>query len=169
MTVFIILGAIGLAVLVLSLIFGDIFDFDGGIVSLPAIAIGLVVFGASGALTHSLGLEIIWAYVISIVIGVFAMLLAGYMVKKLASSSDGVPRNVTGDTGTAMSDITGSSGEVALDDPNEIERRLAFADEMIPQGTRIRVVKHLGSRVKVEPLLNPSPSSPTQQPPQSTV
>lgn len=151
MTLFIILGGVGLALLLVSLIFGDFFDFDGGgFISVPGIAIGLVVFGASGAITLSAGLGVLWVYVIALIVGIIAYALSALVVRSLQRSSDGEARDVTGDTGTAMSRITGSSGEVSLDGVGEIERRLAFADEEIPSGTRIRVVRAFGSRVKVE-------------------
>lgn len=152
MTVFLILGAIGLVLIVLSLMFGDLFELDGGFVSLPAIAVALVVFGASGAITIALGLGVIWAYLIAIAIGLLAYGLAAGMIRSLQRSGDGLPREVTGSTGTAMSRITTSSGEVSLDVVGEVERRLAFADAQIEQGTRIRVIEQHGTRVKVEPL-----------------
>lgn len=152
MTLFIILGGVGLALLLISLVFGDFLDFDGGgLVSIPGISIGLVVFGASGAITMSAGLDQLWVYVIAIAIGLVAYALAALVVRSLQRSSDGGARDVTGDTGLAMSQITMSSGEVSLDAPGEIERRLAFADADIEQGTRIRVVRMFGSRIKVEP------------------
>ena len=40
-------------------------------------------------------------------------------------------------------------GEVSLDGPGEIERRLAYSDAPIAEGARIRVVEHAGTRVKV--------------------
>ncbi|MGO2752070.1 MAG: NfeD family protein [Pseudoclavibacter sp.] len=151
MTVFIIIGAIGLGLLVFSLFFGEVLDVDaGGLLSVPGLAVALVVFGASGAITDSMGLPQFWAYIVAIVIGLIAYVGSALLVRNLSRSSDGVPRDVTGDTGTAMSRITNSSGEVALDGSHEIERRLAFADGEIEQGARIRVVQHLGSRVKVE-------------------
>ena len=41
------------------------------------------------------------------------------------------------------------AGEVSLDGPHEIERRLAYSDEPLAEGVRIRVVEHSGTRVKV--------------------
>lgn len=161
MTLFIILGAIGLGLLLVSLIFGDLFDFDGGgIISVPAIAVALVLFGASGAITTAADLDPIWVYVVAAACGLVAYALSAMIVRSLSRSSDGVPRDVAGDTGIAMSDITGSTGEVSLDGVGEIERRMAFADEAIPQGTRIRVVKMYGSRIKVERLVPLAPDAP---------
>lgn len=162
MTLFIILGAVGLALLVVSLIFGDLFDLDGGgLVSVPAIAVALVLFGASGAITTAAHLDPVWVYVVAAACGVVAYGLSALLVRSLSRSSDGTPRDVTDDTGIAMSDITGSSGEVSLDGAGEIERRMAFADETIPQGTRIRVVQMYGSRIKVERLVPVAPPAPS--------
>lgn len=164
MTLFIILGGVGLALLLISLVFGDIFDFDGGgLISIPGIGIGLVVFGASGAITTAAGLHPLWVYLIATLVGLVAYALAALVVRSLQRSSDGEQRDVTGDTGLAMSRITQSTGEVSLDAPGEIERRLAFADTDIEQGTRIRVVRMFGSRVKVEPYAD-HPSTPGGDP-----
>lgn len=152
MTIFIVLGAIGLGLLLVSLVFGDLLDIDGGLISIPGIAVALVVFGASGALTSSFGLDQVWAYVVAIVIGLVAYIFAGRLIRSLARSSDGTPRDVAGDTGVATAPISAASGEVSLDGVGEIERRLAFSDTPIPAGARIRVVAMHGTRVKVEPL-----------------
>lgn len=158
MTLFIILGGVGLALLLISLVFGDFLDFDGGgLISIPGIAIGLVVFGASGAITTTSGLDPLWVYVIATVIGIVAYALAALVVRSLQRSSDGEQRDITGATGLAMSRITQSTGEVSLDAPGEIERRLAFADADIEQGTRIHVIRMFGSRVKVEPYFSAVP------------
>lgn len=167
MTLFIILGGVGLALLLISLVFGDFLDFDGGgLISIPGIAIGLVVFGASGAITTASGLDPLWVYVIATAVGLVAYALAALVVRSLQRSSDGEQRDVTGDTGLAMSRITQSTGEVSLDAPGEIERRLAFADVEIEQGSRIVVVRMFGSRVKVEKYSEPS-SAPTESGPAS--
>lgn len=163
MTVFIIIGAVGLALLVLSFLFDGLFDLDGGgFISVPGIAIALTVFGASGALARSLDLDTLWAYVIAIAIGVIAYVGSALIIRSLARSSDGEARDVTGDTGIAKSDISTSSGEVALDGSGEIERRMAFSDAPIPEGTLIRVVEVFGSRIKVEPLGRSTPLDPAK-------
>lgn len=152
LTPFLIIGGIGLVVLVISLVAGDIFDhFDigDGAISGTALGIAAVVFGASGALVLTSGLDVVWAYVLAAVLAIAAYLLAALFVRRLTRSSDGVPTNVVGLTGVTRSDISPAGGEVSLDGPNEVERRLAFSDAPIPEGTRIRVVEHSGTRVKV--------------------
>jgi len=152
LTPFLIIGGIGLLVLLISLIAGDIFDhFDVGDGALSGTALGIaaVVFGASGALVLSTGLEVVWAYVLAAVLAIVAYLLAALFVRRLTRSSDGVPTSAVGLTGVSRSPISTTGGEVSLDGPHEIERRLAFSDEPIAEGVRIRVVEHSGTRVKV--------------------
>ena len=51
---------------------------------------------------------------------------------------------------------------MSLDGPHEIETRLAFADEPIERGTRIRVIELQGSRVRIEravPLADAAPTT----------
>lgn len=152
LTPFIIIGGIGLAVLLISLIVGDIFDhfeIGDGAISGTALGVAAVVFGAAGVLTLTSGLELVWAYVAAAVGAVLAYALAIYFVRRLTKSSDGVPMNTVGLTGVSRSGISPAGGEVSLDGPQEIERRLAYSDEPIPEGVRIRVVEHSGTRVKV--------------------
>lgn len=149
---FLIVGGVGLAVLLISLLVGDIFDhfeIGEGAISGTALGIAAVVFGAAGVLTYQSGLDTIWAYVFAAVFAVVAYLIALLVVKRLTNSSDGVPVNAVGLTGVSTSPISPAGGEVSLDGPGEIERRLAYSDLPIEQGVRIRVVEHSGTRVKV--------------------
>ncbi|MET0296278.1 MAG: NfeD family protein [Microbacterium sp.] len=149
---FLIVGGVGLAVLLISLLVGDIFDhfeIGEGAISGTALGIAAVVFGASGVLTYTSGLAQGWAYALAAVLAIAAYLLALYFVKRLTKSSDGVPVSAVGQTGVTRSPITVSGGEVSLDGPHEIERRLAYSDSPIDEGVRIRVVEHTGTRVKV--------------------
>lgn len=149
---FLIVGGIGLVLLVISLVLGDIFDhleIGDGALSGTALAVGMVVFGASGALVASMGLDTVWVYVLSIVLAAVAYLLCVLAIRNLTRSSDGVPASAVGLSGVARSDVTTAGGEVSLDGPGELERRLAYSDETIAEGARVRVVEHAGSRVKV--------------------
>lgn len=152
LTPFIVIGGIGLIVLVISLLVGDIFDhfeIGDGAISGTALGVAAVVFGASGVLTTTAGLDLLWAYVLAVVLALLAYLLAVYFVRRLTKSSDGVPVSAIGLTGVTRSTVSPSGGEVSLDGPHEVERRLAFADDTIAEGVRIRVVEHAGTRVKV--------------------
>lgn len=149
---FLIVGGVGLAVLLISLIVGDIFDhfeIGDGAISGTALGIAAVVFGASGALTYTSGLDTVWAYVLAAVLAILAYLVAVFFVKRLTKSSDGVPASAVGLSGVTRSTISPAGGEVSLDGPHEVERRLAYSDETIAEGVRIRVVEHSGTRVKV--------------------
>ena len=149
---FLIVGGIGLVLLVISLVLGDIFDHldvGDGAISGTALSVGLVVFGASGALTVTSGLDVMWAYVLAAVLAVVAYVLSAVAVRSLTRSSDGLPASAIGLTGVAKSDVSPAGGEVSLDGPGEIERRLAYSDAPIAEGLRVRVVEHAGSRVKV--------------------
>lgn len=147
-----IVGGLGLVLLVISLVLGDIldhFDIGDGAISGTALAVGLVVFGAAGALTVTWGLDLVWAYVLAAVLAVVAYVLSAVAVRSLTRSSDGVPASALGLTGVAKSDVSSAGGEVSLDGPGEIERRLAWSDSPIAEGARIRVIEHAGTRVKV--------------------
>ena len=149
---FLIVGGVGLAVLLISLIVGDIFDhfeIGDGAISGTALGIAAVVFGASGALTTTSGLDTVWAYVLAAVLAVLAYVIAVVFVKRLTKSSDGVPASALGLSGVTRSTVSPAGGEVSLDGPHEVERRLAYADETIAEGVRVRVVEHSGTRVKV--------------------
>ena len=149
---FLIVGGVGLAVLLLSLIVGDIFDhfeIGDGAISGTALGIAAVVFGASGVLTYTSGLDTVWAYVLAAVLAILAYLVAVFFVRRLTKSSDGAPATAVGLSGVTRSTVSPAGGEVSLDGPQEVERRLAYADDTIPEGTRIRVIEHSGTRVKV--------------------
>lgn len=149
---FLIVGGVGLAVLLISLIIGDIFDhfeIGDGAISGTALGIAAVVFGAAGVLTATSGLDLVWAYVLAVVLAILAYLVAVFFVRRLTKSSDGVPASALGLTGVTRSTVTPAGGEVSLDGPHEVERRLAYSDETLDEGVRIRVIEHSGTRVKV--------------------
>ncbi|MBM7504689.1 NfeD family protein [Agromyces aurantiacus] len=149
---FLVVGGLGLLLLVVSLVIGDVldhFEMGDGLVSGTALGIGLTVFGAAGALTVGAGLDLVWAYVAAIVLAAAAYVASVLFVRSLARSSDGVPASAIGLTGVATASISSSGGEVSLDGPGELERRLAWADAPIAEGSRVRVIEHAGSRVKV--------------------
>jgi len=149
---FLIVGGVGLAVLLISLLIGDIFDhfeIGDGAISGTALGVAAVVFGASGVITYTAGLDTVWAYVLAAVLAALAYLLAVLFVKRLTKSSDGVPTTALGLSGVSRSDISPAGGEVSLDGPGEVERRLAYSDAPIAEGVRVRVIEHSGTRVKV--------------------
>ena len=138
--------------LVVSLVLGDVFDhldIGDGAISGTALSVGLVVFGASGALAASFGWDLVRAYVLALALAALAYLFSVLAVRSLTRSSDGVPQSALGLMGVTKSAISVAGGEVSLDGPGELERRLAYADAPIAEGVRVRVVEHVGTRVKV--------------------
>lgn len=152
---FIIVGGVGLLVVLISLVFGELFDLLDGAISATALGSAFTVFGAVGAIVFANDLPLWLSYVIAIAVGLAVLLAVQLLIRSFRRSEDGEPSSPLGLYGTARSSITASSGEVSLDGPHEIETRLAFADARIESGTRIRVVEMQGSRVKVEPATAP--------------
>lgn len=159
MTLFIIVGAVGLLIVLISLVFGEIFDFLDGAVSATALGSAFTVFGAVGAIVLANGLPAGSAYLISGVVGSLVLGGVQLMIRSFRRSEDGEPSSPLGLYGVARSTISASFGEVSLDGPHEIETRLAFADDRIEVGTRIRVIELQGSRVKVESASTSKPSA----------
>ncbi|MCL3860959.1 NfeD family protein [Actinotalea sp. K2] len=158
MITFIIIGAVGMLLLLISLPLGDVFELGDGALSGTSLGAGAVAFGAIGAIVTANGLPTVWAYVASAVVAVIAVIGVQLVIKQLRDTEDGQPRTLTGGGGVVTSTITPhSNGEVSLDDPHEVERRLAWADVTIPSGARIVVVEQSGSRVKVAPAPTTTP------------
>ncbi|MCC3292832.1 NfeD family protein [Arthrobacter sp. zg-Y1110] len=153
MTPFLIVGGVGLALLLLSMLLGSIFDFlhilDGAL-SGTAVGSGLTLFGASGVLVLSNNGPAWLAYTLAAVLGAGAVAIVGTMTRKLQAASVQVPYEVVGLTGVTVSRITGAMGEVQLSHPREINKRMAFCEEIIPSGASVTVTEVHGSRVKVE-------------------
>ena len=74
MTPFLIVGGIGLVLVLVSLLFDEIFDFLDGALSGTAVGSALVVFGASGAIAVSNGLPEWSAYLISALVGIVVLI-----------------------------------------------------------------------------------------------
>ena len=156
MITFVVIGGIGLLVLLVSLVVDDLLDLGDGAVSGTSLGAGAVAFGAIGSIVTANGLPTVWAYVLAVAFGIVTLLGVQALVGRLKASEDGQPRVLTGVAGTVTATVTTSGGEVSLDDPRELERRLAWADEEIPAGSRIVVVEQSGSRVKVTPESRPA-------------
>ncbi|MGO1317937.1 MAG: NfeD family protein [Cellulomonadaceae bacterium] len=159
MLTFTVIGGIGLVLVLLSLLVGEIFEVGDGALSGTGLGVGAIVFGAVGAITTVNGLGQVWTYVGSAVIAVVVMVVVQVMIKRLHDSEDGLPISLDGVTGVAMTDITPARGEVSLDAPQEVERRMAWSDAPIPEGSRIVVLKQSGSRVHVAAAAPAAPQS----------
>jgi len=156
---FLIVGGVGLLLLLVSLFADGLFDLLDGAISATGVGAAFTVFGAVGAIVTANGLPPWSAYLIAGVVGVLAFVGVQLVIRALRRSEDGAPSSPVGLHGTARSTITGSSGEVSLDGPNEIETRMAYSLERIEPGERIRVVELQGTRVRVERAA-PAPETP---------
>jgi membrane protein implicated in regulation of membrane protease activity len=152
MLVFIIIGLLGLALAVASLLLGDFIDLADGALSGTSLGAGGMLFGATGMVVLSSGLQPWVAYPAGLVVGILVIVLVNVLLKRLKAGDDGTPVSLVGTQGSVTSDVDRGHGEVSLDAATELETRLAFSDEPIEQGTRIVVVEQHGARVKVEPV-----------------
>lgn len=152
MLVFIIIGLLGLALAVASLLLGDFLDLADGALSGTSLGAGGMLFGATGMVVLSSGLEPWVAYPAGLVVGVLVIVLVNVVLKRLKAGDDSTPVSLVGTQGSVTSDVDRGHGEVSLDAATELETRLAFSDEPIEQGTRVVVVEQHGARVKVEPV-----------------
>lgn len=151
MMVFAVIGAVGLVLVLISLLVGELFEIGDGALSGTGLGVGAIVFGAVGAITTANDLPTMWTYIGSGAIAIAVMVLIQVMIRRLHATEDGLPIPLEGVTGVAMTDITPARGEVSLDAPQEVERRMAWSDAPIPEGSRIVVLKQSGSRVHVAP------------------
>lgn len=148
MLTFVIIGAVGLLLVAGSLVLGELFEVGDGALSGTSLGVGAIVFGSVGAIVISNDLPLWAAYVGSVVVAVLVVVVVQLFIKRLRDTEDGQPVSLVGVQGVVTSDITGGRGEVSLD--SELERRLAWADALVPEGTRIVVVEQSGSRVRVQ-------------------
>ena len=149
MLIFLIIGAIGLMLVVVSMVLGELIDFGDGNLSGTSLGVGGVIFGASGLITTANDLPTILTYVLSAVAAVVVIIAVQLLNKRIIETEDGQPISLVGVTGVATADITATHGEVFLDASSELERRLAWSDSPIAQGARIVVLSQAGSRVHV--------------------
>lgn len=156
MITFAIIGGVGLLLLLVSFVVDDLFDLGDGAVSGTSLGAGAVAFGALGAIVTANGLPTAWAYVASFVFGVLTLFGVQAMIRRLKETEDGKPVILVGVAGVVTSTVTPGGGEVSLDDPRELERRLAWSDSEVPVGSRIVVLEQSGSRVKVAPAGTPT-------------
>lgn len=155
MVVFYAALGLGLGLILISLVVGEILDFlnvfDGAI-SGTALGSGLTLFGAAGVIVLSNDGPAWMAYALAGVLGLGAVIATGQLTKTLVASSVQPTYEVVGLNGIATSKITADDGEVRLNHARELNKRLAFSDTEIPSGAELVVTSVHGSRVKVSPL-----------------
>jgi membrane protein implicated in regulation of membrane protease activity len=146
---FIAIGGCGLALLVLSMVVGEIVDLFDGILSTTALGVGAVIFGSSGYLVLANGGPSWMAYTLASVLGLVALSLGVVLTRWMKKIATPEVIELIGMTGIATSPVF-ATGKVQLSHTSEINQRLAFADEEIAQDTEITVVAVLGDKVKVK-------------------
>ncbi len=152
MLLFTIIGGIGLLLLVVSLVLGEVFgELSFGDVGLSgsAVGIGAVVFGASGVIAVANSLPTVWTYVFAVAFAVISAAVAQVLINRLADSEDAPPPPLEGAFGVLTATTGPDGGEVRLEGVRDLESRLAWADEVLDAGQRVVVVGVSGSRVRV--------------------
>jgi membrane protein implicated in regulation of membrane protease activity len=161
-TVFLVVGGLGLAVLVLSLLFGDVLDLDvevggGGLVSGPVIGGFVAAFGFGGALAMS---TIADRLAVGIVAGLAAGLAIGFVTWRLVRALMRMPtdppirhEDLLGKTGRVVTPIPpGGYGEVMVRHGGQQLKVSARADRPVANATAVVVVQVISpSSVRVEP------------------
>ncbi len=147
---FVTLGVIGLVIVLLSIVLGDvvdgIFDLDmlgGDLFSLAGLAAFLGAFGFGGVISLSV-VDATWiAVVVGIVAGVSAAWGATALTRWLKSSevhSTFKSGSMVGSTARVITDIpAGGFGEVRVLGSGQSRKRAARSDVPIPAGTEVWV------------------------------
>jgi membrane protein implicated in regulation of membrane protease activity len=161
LTVFTILGIVGIVFLAASLILGEVLDafefLDVGCSS-ATVGAALSVFGVVGEVIRRLGLPMPLVWVLSLVLSIAVGIGVQKIINRLERSETGLADySLVGMQGEVTVRVTDTSGEVRLDDHRELESRLArvanYKDnyQEIPKGTRIVVLEQQGVHAIVEP------------------
>ena len=176
---FLIIGGIGLVILLLSLVLGEVLDslfnafdveFGGGVFSTPVIGSFLAAFGFGAALTmYAAGIGATGGAVSGLASGIVVGGLALLITRSLINMpTDHTPAatDLVGLRGTVVTDIpAGGYGEVSVRAYGHVEKRNARANEAIAAGEAVEVVDVLSaSSVMVRPVGAPPPTSDASDP-----
>lgn len=165
MTVFLVVGAIGVALLLVALVLGDVLDgalegLSAGFFSTEALAGFLGALGFGGAIALSATGSTSVAVVIGLVLGV----LLGWLAAKASSFLHGSGETDTVRTsdmvekiGTVVSAIPdGGFGIVSITVGGHLTRLNARSSVAVPPGTQVSVTQVISpTAVQVEPLFLP--------------
>lgn len=150
MGLFVTIGVIGLVIVLLSILLGDvvdgIFDLDimgGDLFSLAGIAAFLGAFGFGGVISLSV-VDVTW---IAVVVGIVAGILAAWgataftrWLKRSESSSSFRSHTMVGATARVITDIpAGGYGEVRIQGSGQSRKRAARSALPIQAGTEVWV------------------------------
>lgn len=151
-TIFLIIGGVGAALLLLALVVGDLidslFDFDfigGDFFSFAGLAGFVGALGFTGAISLSLINSLLLAIVLGVLVGLGVGALAAWLTMRLKDAtrdSDSTIRShhLIGRTGRVIHDIpAGGFGEIRVSVNGHPTKLNARAPEPIPAGTLIQV------------------------------
>ena len=163
MTVFLVVGAIGVVLLLVALVVGDVLDgalegLGAGLFSTEALAGFLGALGFGGAIA----LEVTGSTSLAVVVGLVLGVLLGWLAARASSYLHG---DGTGDTvrtsdmlekiGSVVSAIPegGGFGVVSLSVGGRLTRLNARSSVAVPAGTQVSVTQVISpTTVQVEPL-----------------
>ncbi len=160
---FVIIGAIGAALLIFSLVFDDVLDGilpDGDVFSLPSIAAAMVAFGfGSAILSDQVGLPVGAAMgggaVVAVVAGIGAV-RASRAAIGMATDATPTSNDLLGAAGRVVTEIpVGSTGQVLVrlgGQPVKLTALTGPTSPTLPTGTEIVVVSvESSTKVTVQP------------------
>lgn len=150
MSVFLVIGVVGLAILLVSLLFGEalegILDLDflgGDLFSTASIAAFLGAFGFGGLIAHSVSDSTIVGVIVGLVAGALATWGAASLTRWLKSGErDAVIRSdsLVGSSARVITAIPADSyGEVLVRVAGRSLKRSARSDVDVPSGTEVWV------------------------------
>lgn len=156
MLAFAVIGGIGLLLLILSMVLGELLDFFDGIISTTAVGVAATLFGAAGAIVLLNNGSLTLAYLFASLLGILGIAGATVLARKMAKITDAQPHEIIGLLGVATTDINSTIGKVQLNHPDEINQRLVFSNNPIAAGTPVAVVAVEGERIRVVSTSEPN-------------
>ncbi|MDO5501816.1 MAG: hypothetical protein Q4G67_01460 [Actinomycetia bacterium] len=160
MTLFLVIGGIGILLLLITLVLGDvldgILDFGGDLISGPAVAAFLGAFGFGGALAVNAGLSTGAAVGIGVAVGVVIGAGAGFASAQLTKGGDESnvrTASLVGRPATVVTSIPEAGfGTVSIVASGHITSLNARAMQPIAAGTPVTITAVLSATsVSVEP------------------
>jgi membrane-bound ClpP family serine protease len=153
--VFLTIAIAGAALLVGSMLLGDLFGFFhafdfGGVLSTTAIGLSATLFGANGYFLMHNGSSADTAIIFGVIWIVIGLGIAVALDKWVISKTEKVIHNIVGRHGTALTKIDSNLGKVQVDHYSEANSRFAFSDSEISAGTKVVILEEVDGKVKVQ-------------------
>lgn len=154
--VFLTIAIAGSAILIGSILLGDIFElfngFDlfGGVLSTTAIGLAATLFGANGYFMMQNGMPAMTAVGFGILWVGIGIAAAVGVEKWIISKTTKVIHNIVGRHGVALTNIDTELGKVQVDHYSAANSRFAFSDSFITAGTKVVIVEEIDGKLKVE-------------------